>query len=245
MVLARAEARVRRHHRRRRRPRPRHRLLPRQGARHHQCRGAGKGLARRRQHRPQHHHHPLQLSLRRERGHLRPRSEAVGRALPGSELQRHVFGARRHDAGAQCARHPGAEAPHPRQPAERRRQRVPDARAGEGILPAAQHLETRALSGDGRGPAAARRHRPPRRGRLGLCARRLGARRAHHPELRGQGHQARRQRRSVRRRDDARFHRRQEGRRRRGRPLLRHHEHGRRQNAARNPTRCRRWSRSR
>ena len=87
-------------------------------------------------------------------------AEAVGRAQPGPQLQRHVFGARRHDAGAQCARHPGAEAPHPRQPAERRRQRVPDARAGQGILPAAQHLEGRALSRSWARPcsgAAARR----------------------------------------------------------------------------------------
>ena len=33
------------------------------------------------------------------------------------------------------------QAPHPRQPAERHRQRVADAGAGQGILPAAQHLE--------------------------------------------------------------------------------------------------------
>jgi aldose 1-epimerase len=54
-------------HRRRRRARPRHRLLPRQGARHPQRRGAREGLARRRQYRPQHHDHPLQLPLGRER----------------------------------------------------------------------------------------------------------------------------------------------------------------------------------
>ena len=122
VVLARAAERIRRHHRRRRRAWPGDGLLSRQGARHHQCRGARKGLARRRQHRPQHHHHPLQLSLRRERRHLRPCREAVGRAQPGPQLQRHVFGARRHDAGAQCARRAGAEAPRPRQPAERHRQ---------------------------------------------------------------------------------------------------------------------------
>ena len=91
---------------------------------------------------------------------------------PGAQLQRHVFAARRHDAGAQCARRAGAEAPRPRQPAERHRQRMADAGAGQGILPAAQHLQGRALSGHGRGLAAARRHGPPRRRRLGLCARR-------------------------------------------------------------------------
>ena len=42
------------------------------------------------------------------RGHLRPCGEAVGRAQPGSQLQRHVFAARRHDAGAQCPRRAGA-----------------------------------------------------------------------------------------------------------------------------------------
>ena len=63
VVLARAAIRIRGDHRRRRRTWAGDRLLPRQGAWHHQCRGAGKGLARRRQHRPQHHHHPLQLPL--------------------------------------------------------------------------------------------------------------------------------------------------------------------------------------
>ena len=46
----------------------------------------------------------------------------------------------------------------------------------------------RPLSGDGRGAAEARRHRPARRGGLGLCARRSGARRRHHPELPGHRH---------------------------------------------------------
>ena len=41
---------------------------------------------------------------------------------PGAQLQRHVFAARRHDAGAQRARRAGAQAPRPRQPAERHRQ---------------------------------------------------------------------------------------------------------------------------
>ncbi len=47
-----------------------------------------------------------------------------------------------------------------------------------------------ALSDPGRPAAAARRHGAPRRGRLGLCARRRPARRRHHPELRGHRHPA-------------------------------------------------------
>ena len=41
------------------------------------------------------------------------------------------------------ARRAGVQAPRPRQPPERHRQRVADARAGEGILPAAQHFGRR------------------------------------------------------------------------------------------------------
>ena len=117
-----AQARLRRGHRRRRRPRPRDRLLPRQGARHHQRRRARARLARRRQYRPQHHDLPLELPLRRERRLLRPRAQALGRAEPGAELQRHVQPARRDDAGAHRPRRAGRPAPHPRQPAQRRRQ---------------------------------------------------------------------------------------------------------------------------
>ena len=63
-----------------------------------------------------------------------------------------------------------------------------------------------ALPDPRRPAAAARRHRAPRRGRLGLCARRRRARRRHHPELRGHRH-PRRARRGRRRRDHARLHR--------------------------------------
>ncbi len=55
------EAVLRRDRRRRRRARPGHRLLPGQEPRHHQRRGAGEGVARRRQHGPQHHDHPVEL----------------------------------------------------------------------------------------------------------------------------------------------------------------------------------------
>ena len=70
-----------------------------------------------------------------------------------------------------------------------------DAGAGQGVLPAAQYRARAALSGARRRAAAARRHRAPRRGRLGLCARRRRARRRHHPELRGHRHPPRRRRR--------------------------------------------------
>ena len=86
----------------------------------------------------------------------------------GAELQRHVLPARRDDARPQRPRRPELPAPHPRQPPQRRRQRMADDRRGQGILPAAQHLARRPLPGPGRRPSAARRHRPPRRRRLGL-----------------------------------------------------------------------------
>ena len=79
MARRRAQGGLRRRHRRRRRPRPRRGLLPGQGARHHQRRGDRQGLARRRQHRPQHHDHPLELPLRRERAALRACARSSGR----------------------------------------------------------------------------------------------------------------------------------------------------------------------
>ena len=89
------EARLRRRHRRRRRARAGDRLLPRQGARHHQRRGAGEGLARLRQCRAQHHHHPLQLPAARQHPVLRMVAEALGGAGAGHQLQRHGQPARR------------------------------------------------------------------------------------------------------------------------------------------------------
>ncbi len=53
-------------------------------ARHHQCRGAREGLARRRQHRAQHHDRALQLPVGRERAALRAFAEALGGALARS-----------------------------------------------------------------------------------------------------------------------------------------------------------------
>ena len=57
----RSQARIRRGDRRRRRPRAGDRLLSGGGARHRPGRGPGEKLARLRQRRAQHHHHPLQL----------------------------------------------------------------------------------------------------------------------------------------------------------------------------------------
>ena len=90
-----AEAELRRRHRRRRRAWAGDRLLPGQGARHHQCRGAGEGLYRLRQCRAQHHHRPLQLPAARQHAVLRALAEALGGAGAGPQLQRHGQPARR------------------------------------------------------------------------------------------------------------------------------------------------------
>ncbi len=177
---------------RRRRPWPRDRLLPRQGARHQRRSRAREGLARRRQHRAQHHDHPLQLPVRRERCDLRPRGQALGGPEPGAELQRDVQPARRDAPRALAARPARGQAARPCQPAERRRQRVPDAGADPRDRAAAQRLEERALPDHGRLAAAPRRHRAPRRGRLGLRPRGRCPGRRHHPELRGHRHPHRR-----------------------------------------------------
>ena len=60
------EGSLRRGDHRRRRPWPGDRLVPGQRIRHQECRGAGEGLDRLRQCRPQHHDHPLQLHAARQ-----------------------------------------------------------------------------------------------------------------------------------------------------------------------------------
>ena len=96
------------------------------------------------------------------------------------------------------------EAPGQRQPAQRHRQRVADAASRS-----RNSARSSTTSHDARYPimgahaAAPRRHRPPRRGRLGLCPRRRRARRRHHPELRSHRHPPRR-RPGRRRRDQPR-----------------------------------------
>src|SRR5579871_1321850 len=109
LARARAQARIRRGHRRRRRPRPGDGLLPGQGAWPEERRGAGKGLARQRQCRAQHHHHPLQLPAAGQCALLRVVDEALGRAGAGLQLQRHGEPARRHQpvpfrSPARCVR---------------------------------------------------------------------------------------------------------------------------------------------
>ena len=164
------ESRLRRAHHRRRRSRPGRRLLSGERARHQQCRRARKRLDRRRQYRAQHHDHPLQLSVRRERRTLRSRGAAVGGSVAGPQLQRHVLPARGSDAGAHRARCPGVQAPRARQPRRRGRQRVADRAGGQGLLPAAEHWR-HPLPGAGSCAAAPRRHRAPRCRRLGVRAR--------------------------------------------------------------------------
>ena len=164
-------AELRRGHCWRRRAWPRHRVLPRARARHPQRRGAGTRLARRRQYRAQHHDHPLQLSVGGERRALRTCTEVVGRPGAGAELQCHVFAAGRDDAGAFGPRRAGVQAPCARQPAERHRQRMAYARAGQVILPAAERFVGTAPSGPGRRIAAPWRGCAARRGGMGLCAR--------------------------------------------------------------------------
>ena len=157
LARARAQARLRRGDRRRRRPRARHRLLSRQGARHHQCRGGGEGLSRLRQCRAQHHHRPLELPAARQHPVLRMVDEAVGGAGAGPQLQRHGQPARRAEplplrraARRLCAA-------RQRHAAARRRCRAARPRAGAraGAVPRFRQC---ALSDPGRAAAAARRH---------------------------------------------------------------------------------------
>ena len=136
----RAEAVLRRRHRRRRRPRPGHRLLPGQEPRHHQRRGAREGLAGRRQHGPQHHHHPVQLPVGRERRDLRALAEAVGGLeedldYPILFSQRGVLNLAHSLQDVRDSRAAGE-----RQPAQRRRRRMGRPGRREGALPDRQHL---------------------------------------------------------------------------------------------------------
>ena len=165
-----AEACLRRDHCRRR-ARSRHGLLPRQAARHHQCRRAGEELSRLRQYRAQHHHHSLELSAARQHRLLRALDEAVGGAEPRAQLQHH----------GEPARHPqrlpfgpAAErlcAARQRHAPRRRRCRAADARPGA-RLSALRRFRQCAVPYSWRADAAARRHGAPRRRGLGLCPRR-------------------------------------------------------------------------
>jgi hypothetical protein len=139
-------------------PRPRDGLLPRQEPRHHQCRGDREGVARRRQHGPQHHDHPLELPPGRLRRDLREEPRALRDAEPGPQLQRHVLAPRRDDARPDPARGPRLQAHRRGQRAPGRGHRVHLAPAGQGALPHHPHRGA-ALPGPGRPLAAPRRHR--------------------------------------------------------------------------------------
>ena len=119
MALAKAQAALRRRHHRRRRPWAGDGLLPRQEPRHEQCRGDREGLARRRQYRPQHHHHPLQLFLSRERRALRFLAETLRGAEPRAQLQHHAVAARRGD-GRPFRRRDGNRRAHRQRHADQR-----------------------------------------------------------------------------------------------------------------------------
>ncbi len=202
-------------------------------------------MDRRRQHRAQHHHHPLELPLQRKRRALRSLSQALGEPLAGIELQRHVLAARRDDARAHGARHPGRQTPRACQSLQRRRQRMARARTSQAILSAAEHRTKHSLSRVGRRPAAARRHRAPRRGCLGVRARSRCVGCGHHRKLRGDRHPTRRGRCDRGARNDSRAHPFAQGRRLRRRPHQRHHGDGRAYACPSRASRCRRWYRSR
>ena len=175
VAQSRAQAALRRRHRRRRRARARDRLLPREEARHHQRRGAREGLARRRQHRAQHDDRPLELPPRPQRAFLRVLAQAVGEARAGPQLQRDVQRARRAEPRAFAGGDGRGDAPRQRDAAQRHRREVHVARRDRALDPEPRLLAGRALPDPRRPPAAARRHGAPRRGRLGLRARRRRA----------------------------------------------------------------------
>ena len=159
-------------------------LLSRPQPRHHGRGDHREGMDRRRQHRAQHHHHPLELPPGRLRRALREGPLALRDAEPGTQLQRHVQPPRRHDAGPDPARGPRLQAHRHGQRAAGRGDRVRRARAGEGAVPHHPHRGA-ALPRAGRAMAAQGRHRAPRRGGLGLRAGLLGDGHGHRGELRG------------------------------------------------------------
>jgi hypothetical protein len=138
-----------------------------------QRRRAREGLARRRQYRAQHHHRPLQLPAARQHLVLRALPEAVGGAV-SRDLNFNVMFSQRGivnlcHTDAQMDEAATRRGNAMRLQRHRRRAARPPPGAGHG---AAARLFARAASRRGRPGAAARRHRPPRRGRLGLCPRR-------------------------------------------------------------------------
>ena len=171
VARCRAQARLRRGHRRRRRARARDRLLSRQGARHHQRRRAGEGLDRL-------GNVGRNTTIIRS-NYLLPGNipfyewsmklwEGLEQDLNYNAMvsQRGVLNLYHSDAQRDAfARRGNAMRLHGVDAELLDREQV----RGDGALP---RLRQRALSDPRRPAAAARRHGAPRRGRLGLCARR-------------------------------------------------------------------------
>ena len=150
-----------------------------------------KGWHRRRQHRAQHGHHPLQLPDAGGRALLRGIDAALSRPQRGARLQHPLFRARALHAGALGFRHAHLALAGRGEQASRRRFRGGGARGAGPAGAAAQPLRRGAPPGPRRPLPPARRHRPPRRGRLGLCRTRAGAGRRDPPGDRGDRHRHR------------------------------------------------------
>ena len=148
----------------------------------------GKGLARRRQCRPQHDHRALELRPPRQPRILRAFAAPLGKPEPRAELQRHVQPALPHFPVAQSGRDRcrRAQLQHhaPHRHAGRRNlgSADPEARGA-----ASELLRNGPLSDHGRGGSEARRNGPARRRRLGLRAGGGRTRRRHPAAMRGAG----------------------------------------------------------
>ena len=142
----RAEEVLRRRHHRRRRARHGDRLLPGEDARHQERRRAREELHRRRRHRPQHDHHPLELPHARGHPLLRALDGAVPRPLAGARHQHDAVDARA--LHARPHRLVGARAARARrdQPAARRQLAADRPRGDRRALPRAEHVDRRRLS---------------------------------------------------------------------------------------------------
>ena len=138
-------------------------------------------------HRSQHDDRALELPSRAQRALLRVLAQALGGTVAGSQLQRDVQRARRAqpraspadmDAACAAATRCGSTASTPN-----------SCHASNRALDSQSRLlaRTRAFH-SGRPHAAPGWNGAPRRGRVGLCARRRRARRGHHPAMRSHGH---------------------------------------------------------
>ena len=131
-----------------------------------------------------------------------------------------------------------------RQPPQRHRRRMADARRRQAPLPDRQHLARRPLPRPGRHLPAARRDRQARPRRLGLRARRRRAGRRPHPERRGDRDRASTATASRASRRHAARSRAGKVAHRRGRPRRRSSRRWPASGCRSSRIRCRRWSRS-